>query len=329
MSKKRRIYRDDRRKDFPSYVENFADADFDSFKKENKGFFKKKEMREEFYSEMTFELQGTIDWLLRNGHIQDQNIQEMKKKCFMQFTFSEKKQEENRYAKYLTARIKDEGTKSIENIMFLPIILHIMISDIIQYNETREEADKFLPPNELFELYSVILKKRMKKATKKGIENDDLVFDLLGVMPVPEAIKYSRFFRIRSTFDIIYRYAEKDPLINIGKIIPFLFYEEDFPHVISFALQERKSKTKNFNDNQKKVFNDITNFVFNELEDMRKDQIKDILTDYVRARKKDASANKDENRRYYISSLPEDKYPHICKVIENLTYDDEDNKKYL
>lgn len=328
MSKKR-IYRDDRRRrEFPEEVERFVEYDYNKFKKENKGFFRKKEMRDEYHSQMTQSLEVVIDWLLRNGHIQDQEIQDMRNKCLAQLTGNQREGIE--YIEYLTKRIKDEGRESIENIMFFPIIIHQIIEDIIRYNETEEdESKRFNSPDDLFNLYGEILKKRMKKARKRGIDNEDLVFDLLGVMPVPEAIKYSRFFRIRGVFDIIYRYAEKDPLINVRKILTFLFYEEDMPDVIEYALLEKKSKLKAFNENQKKIFTDITNVVFTELEDMRKDEIRDILRNYVKMRKKDAAANKDENRRFYIASLPETKYPHIVKVVNGLIYDDEDIKRYL
>ena len=99
--------------------------------------------------------------------------------------------------------------------------------------------------------------------------------------------------------------------------------------VITFALLERKEKISGFNETQKKLFNDITEFCFKVMEDMPKESIHAILKSYVDARKRDESQNKDANRRYYISSLPESDYPRILKAMNKIVSENEEMKKYF
>ena len=109
-----------------------------------------------------------------------------------------------------------------------------------------------------------------------------------------------------------------------------VFKGDDYvPSIITFALLERKEKISGFNDTQKKLFNSITEYCFKTMEDMKKDDIVAILKAYTEARKRDESQNKDTNRRYYISSLPESDYPRILKVVSKIIELDEDMKKYF
>ena len=65
------------------------------------------------------------------------------------------------------------------------------------------------------------------------------------------------------------------------------------------------------------------------MEQLKKGEIYAILKVYSDVRKKDESQNKDTNRRYYISSLPESDYPKILKVVNRICEADETLKKYF
>lgn len=311
----------------PDIVKEFANTSFKKFKKHEKDYYdSKKQMKNDYYENLICDIGTVINWILRNGHIQNPEIQDIKSKCYAKFAGEEGPE----FIKYLTKSVKNYGY-DIENIEYLPIILHEMIRDILKYNEhvNEEEGQRPMdPPDDLYELSELILKKRIKKAKKKGIP-DDLAFDLLGIMPVPKAAKYSAYFRVRGIFDLLYLYAAKTPDLMFDKIIEFLFDEEDYKFVIGYALQERKEKYKTFTETQKKLFNDISTWVFTALEDMQKDEIEDILRNYIRVRKRDAKQGKDSNRRYYISSLPESIYPRIYKVVSKIKDGNKDVSKYL
>ena len=105
--------------------------------------------------------------------------------------------------------------------------------------------------------------------------------------------------------------------------------EEYIGSVITFALLERKEKIATFSEGQKKLFNDITEYCFKKMENMSKDDIGSILKAYVENRQRDDKANRDTNRRYYISSLPENDFPKILKVVERMCSANEDIKKYF
>lgn len=309
----------------PEGVMEFAKYDFDKFKKKNKEYFdSKKEMRKDYFSTLAYDLSEVIDWVLRFGHIQQPAIQETKAACY------EKLAGVNgpRFIKYLIDSIKDYGIEGMENYQYLPIILHEIIADIMKFNMSHDESERLENPDELFELSNLIMKKRLKKAKKKEL-GENISFDLLSIMPVPEAIKYGAFFRVRSVFDILYKYAEDDPKVDFEKAIKLLFDEVDYSVVVGYALQERKDKIKTFTETQKKLFNDMTEWTLNTLEDMRDDDIQDILENYIKVRKRDAAANKDCNRRYYISSLPQSMYPRIVKVVGRIKAKDNEAEKYL
>ena len=105
--------------------------------------------------------------------------------------------------------------------------------------------------------------------------------------------------------------------------------DEYIGSVITFALLERKEKIATFSEGQKKLFNDITEYCFKKMENMSKDDIGSILKAYVENRQRDDKANRDTNRRYYISSLPENDFPKILKVVERMCSANEDIKKYF
>lgn len=310
----------------PTAVRNFAEISFKEYKDDNKGYFdSKKELKKDYFATLSYDLPDVIVWILRNGHVQNPEVQEIKNKCYAKLAGDEGRGPA--FIKYLTKYL--ETDMFIEHIELFPIILHEIISDILKFNEEHKDKPEEMveKPDELFALYEVILKKRIKKAKKKGIP-EDLVFDLLGVMPVKEAAEYSGFFRVRGIFEILYKYAETNA-VPFANVIEFLFDENDYRYVIGYALQERRDKTKSFTEMQKKLFNDINEWIFPHLEDLEKSDIKSILENYIGVRKRDASQGKDSVRRYYITSLPTSIYPRIGKVVEQIKNNDPEAEKYL
>lgn len=316
----------------PEAVRNFANMTFEDYKKENKGFCRskkeKKELKTWYFRDLTCDLPEVIDWCIRNGHIQDEKIQEVRNACY------EKLCGENgpEYTKYLCDVLEGDtdDDKDIENIKLLPILLHEFIAEILKHNLENAEnpAEQLLRPDDLYKLYETILKKRIKKGIEKGIP-EDLLFDLLGIMPVKKAAEYSAYYRARCVFDLLYAYTKEHPMVSVEIIMDYLFYEDDMKYPIGYALQERRDKTKQFNEVQKGLYNSINGWAFGVLENMPKKEIRDILENYISVRKRDASQGKDSARRYYISSLPEKDYPTILKVVSQIKNADNEAEKYL
>ena len=313
-------------KDIPRDVEEFAFADFKSYYKEWKDqYSKKKEARADYYCGLLEYLPVVIDFFCTKGHVQNGDIPEAKRLCYDKFL---NKDDKDRFVIYLTKAVKEEGNGVCTNIIYLPIILREMIQGIIAYNENRaEDQPPMAPADNLFNLSEAILKKRMKKFTKIGVDAS-LAFELLSVMPHTTAIKYSPYYRVREIFEILYKYAETMN-IDFTKVVRLLFDSSDYNYIIGFALQEKKDKVKSFNEKQNALWSQITKWVFEELEDMDEKVIRDILKNYISLRKKDAANGRDGNRRFYLSSLPQDDYPRITKIINQIKNSDSEAEKYL
>lgn len=314
--------------EIPNDTKAFMKMNWKKFKKKNKEYFdSKKEMKENYFSEMLYLLADTIDYLIRFSHIDDPKVQEVKTRCYQQLSGNPESPD---FIRYITKVVKREGVSAIPNMEFFPIILSEIISDINRVNAEEKEKDPEAPQfdaSELYELNMLILKKKLKKAAKKGID-EDVAIDVLSVIPCSDAMKYSKFFRIKSVFDILYIHS-KTKIIDFKEVIKLLIDDEWYDVPIQYALQERKEKFQKFNEKQKSFFNSITTWVFQELEDSDKSTIFEIIQNYVKTRKRDDSRGKDGNRRYFLSSLPEDEFPRICKIVEQIKNKDPEAEKYL
>lgn len=311
----------------PDEVKEFGKAKWKKYKKENKEYFdSKKELKLGYYDTLAYNLQYVIDFLVQKKHLPNEEIQEIKNKCYAQIAG----EQGEGFVKYLTKALKDGELDDMSNLEYLPILLYDMIAEINTQNRIAKSKNPEAPQydaSDLYELSELILNKRLKKMEKKGID-PNLAFDILSVIPTPSAMKYSPYFRIKSIFELMYQHAYKAQ-VDFGKVIKVALKDEYTEYVINYALQERKEKYEKFNDTQRLLFNDISEWVFNTLEDMDGSLIKETLKTYVKTRKRDAGQGKDGNRRYFLSSLPETMYPHICKAVDAIKSSDPEAEKYL
>ena len=82
-------------------------------------------------------------------------------------------------------------------------------------------------------------------------------------------------------------------------------------------------------ENQQKFFISINEWIFSMMEEMDRNRIEAILNQYVETRKRDDQQNRDENRRYFIKSLPEDEYENVCKVVKHMIEMKPEIEKYF
>lgn len=315
----------------PEEVEEFARASFKKFKKKNKDYYdSKKELKLEYYSNLVYDLDYVIEFILEKGYINNEAVKEIKNGCFSKFVGEESEGFIKFLKKILTKR-DEYPDYDLNNIKLLPCLLYEIISDINTHNQNlkKENPDGLaeIDPSGLYELSSIILKKKIKKCVKKGID-ESVAFDCLSIIPTSSALKYSPFYRVKTLFSILYTHG-KDKNIDFEKVISNVVDADYHDIIIQFAIQERKEKYSSFNESQKALFNAITDWVFNTLEDFDKNDIKSILKKYITIRKNDASQGKDGNRRYFIKSLPESVYPNTSKVIAKIIEEDPENEKYL
>lgn len=307
----------------PEDVKSLLKLDFKKFKKKNKDYYdSKKELKSAYYAQELDLFPAAIQLVVRYGHIAD--VKETKEAIYARLTDPD-------FIKYLKKELKNGF--EFDNMELLPTVVNDIViqanKQAASMKEENPDSEIELDLSDIVEVSSIILKKKLKKFKKAGID-EALAFDVLSVIPTTDLLKKSQYFHIRSLFNVLYEHA-KTKEIDFGKVIKCLFKGEDdyIPSIITFALLERKEKISNFNETQKKLFNDITEYSFKTMEDMKKDDILAILKAYINSRKRDESQNKDSNRRYYISSLPESDYPKITKVVEKIIEKDEDLKKYF
>ena len=252
----------------PEEVEYFSKRKFKKFKKKNKDYYdSKKELKEAYFSEILYDVPKVIEFLLRFSHIQSDEVKEIKSRCYEQFSG---KPESPAFIKYITKLVKADGNEAIPNIEYFPIILHEIISDINRYNEEAKkenpEAEVF-DASELYELSNVILKKKLKKAKKKGID-DAVAFDCLSVIPTEDAMKFSPYFRIKSVFEIMYLHA-KTKQIDFKKMMDS--YEDFFDEYIEFMKKYENS------DDVAGMLNDYADYMTKYADYMQK--LNDVDTD--------------------------------------------------
>ena len=289
-----------------------------------KGCYSKKDEKQYFWEDKLACLGPTILFLCKYGNLQDENVKEIKDLSYAQFC-----ERDQKLVKKIIKTIKKGDYDMIENLEYLPIILREIMTEATKYKEQLiKEGDEPVPIEGMAEICELILKKKIKKLVKKGIP-ENLAYDMLLVVPEKDALKFNRYTRARQLFDVLYLYAGNNINIDVKLVLKSLIDNNDYPLIISYALQERKEKFKGFNDVQMKFVVETNEWIFDQLEDMDDHEIKQIIENYIRVRSKDAAQGKDGNRRYFLSSLPESDYPNITRVIKMIKNNNPDAEKYL
>ena len=307
----------------PNDVKELLKLNYKKYKKQHDDYsLSKKEMKELFYAEYIDRLPETIAMLIKYGNVNE--VREIKDEIY-------KKIVDTDFIKYLTKELKKYDLE-FDNMILLPVIIYDVQEEITKtataMKAENPSANVDTDVSDLIDISRIILKKRIKKFVKEGID-ESLAFDLLSVLPNSKILEKSPNYHLRRFFGVIYEHA-KVKEIDINKIMKMMFKDDeaDIATVITYALLERKEKIVSFTEGQKKVFNDITEYCFKTLEEMNKSTINAVLKSYVEARKRDDSQNKDSNRRYYISSLPESDYPRITRAVMKIC-ENEELKKYF
>ena len=306
----------------PEEAKRFAKASYKKFKKKNRDMYDtKKEIKEAYISYLIDLLPGTIEFLIKYGHIKDQKVQEAKNAIYSKFM-------EETFCKILRKELKNGA--EIKNIRVLPIILADILKKVAQTNKeliaSNPNADIYASEHVL-ELSKTILGKKLKKFVKEGIE-PRLAFDLLSIIPTDKILSITKQYTIRMFYETLFEHA-KTGRIDVNKVMKMLVDENHYPVFIIYALLEKKEKFGYLTDNQKVLYLDISNWVFNTMEEQDKEIIKHILETFISSRRKDDRVGKDVNRRYVLTTLPETDYPRIVKTIQKILADDPSKQKYL
>lgn len=324
----------------PESVQKFAERaegndypkrDFKKFKKKYDGFAEsKKELKNDYYDSIIEQMSDPIYFCVRYGHINRDDVKRTKGLIYRRFTDED-------LLKRLKKFVKDEGVKEIRNLKWFPIIGKEIMEYAAQKNaealEQNPNADTY-DLKTVAEVCELILKKQLKKCEKEDIDKA-VAFDLLCIIPSKDLFYNGNgeirgeFFRIRQFYDALYTHAVNKE-IPFNAIMETIVPEELHASFITFALLERKEKFTKLNDSQKALYLKITSWCFDVMEKkLKKDEVKKIIGSYVSVRKKDDKDEKDGNRRYTLTTLPEKDYPRILKQVKGIIEDDPSSEKYL
>lgn len=299
----------------------FAKLTLKKYKKENDWFDSKKELKNGYFTYLIDLLPKTLEWVVKSGHFKEEEVQETKNSIYQKIVDPD-------FIKFLKKEIKNDN--KIENIKLMPIVIKEIVEQADKENSKNLAADpnaKVYDLTDLVELSLLILKKKIKKMKKAGIDAK-LAFDIASIIPTEDVLKYSYVFRVKSFYDCLYEHS-KTEAIPYKEIMEVIVDEEYYPTFITFDLLEKKDRFSKLTDKQQELYVAISNWCFATMEKLSKDDIQAIIQTYVSSRKKEDVNGKDSRRRYSLTSLSENDYPKIVKVIKNYIVDNPEAEKYL
>lgn len=310
--------------------------------KENKKKPSKKEVREYVISNRIYLLPEVIEWMVTEGfRTGERNLdnEKIKKAIYAKFTDGAGE----KFLKEVVKIAKNTDPKGPDgddcrNFQFLPVILSDIILEINKENEKRvkeskegEVVDKIIT-DYLFDACTSLTKSIRKKLEGAGVSTD-AAYDLASFVPTKEVFttfgRGTANFFARRLINLLYTLAKRKEKLPISAIMRILVGKDNYIVIIHFCLRERKRFLEDFTEDQKKVFNKLNEWIFDNLEDEDKEVIKEIIESYVRDRKEDDKRGRDENRRYFLSSIPETEYKKISKTVQKVIKKDPEAKKYL
>lgn len=225
--------------------------------------------------------------------------------------------------------------KSKDEEVKLNIGMSVIIAGFIEKKHNDENVSE-----ELIESYTdligKLLKNRIKEVNKKLELDNDLIADLLLIVPEKSYIKNHKIVGIYSQKMLRKLYIlsqEKDIGINdiktVKKIFKRIIGENMYDLIAINILLEKKEFLKNFNERQQAIWNLMTNFALDVIESQDKKHIAELIEYYVSRRKRDARNERDAARRISLTAIDAEQYPKTSKVISKMTKANSDIEKYL
>lgn len=305
-------------------VKEFAKATLKHYKKENGDYYdSKKELRRSYNLWLVDKFSDVIEFIVKYGHINDEKVQKYKAAAMTKINDPD-------FIKVLTKEVKKGN--DVKNIDLMPIVIYEILLEAKKRNDAilaENPNGKIYDVSDLVNLSKLILKKKIKKFSKAGIDQN-MAFELLSIIPTKDALEFGQWYRIRQFYDKLYDYAKTNSDINFDKIVELVINKKYQLLAITFALLERKEKFGRLNDSQKSLYLKITNWCFDTMEHkLKKAELDSVLTAYINGRIKDDKRGHDSNRRYTLSSLSPAEYERIANAVKLKASKDDNAKKYL
>jgi hypothetical protein len=186
------------------------------------------------------------------------------------------------------------------------------------------------------ELINKLLKSRIKEVNKKLNLDEDLIGDLLIIVPEKSYLPNDKVVGIYSQKMLRKMYIlsqDKDLGIDnteiIGKIFKKLLGKKMLDLIAINILLEKKEFLKNFNDKQQAIWNLMTKFALETIESQDKKHIGELIEYFASRRMKDERNNRDAARRISLTSIDAEQYPKTAKVVSKFAKSKSNIEKYL
>ena len=177
-----------------------------------------------------------------------------------------------------------------------------------------------------------VLKSKIKKISKDIGIDEDIVKELLVVVPDKSCVNNERavgFYTAKMLRKIYILAGEKELNLDSTKKIRGLFQKLFGKKLIDVVavnvLLEKKEYMKNFNENQTAVWNLLTDFALEVIEKQDKEHIVELVEYYCNRRKSDSERNRDSARRISLNNIDAEKYPKTAKRVEKFTKTGKEN----
>ena len=322
--------KDNKKREFkiPKEVKNFL-MPFKKWRKDNAFYESKKDARKAYYTEkLEWMGESVIPLLVSYGYRQE--VIEIKNDLYEGLSDPE-------FVKVATKAVKKGD--GFENQSLYAVLVQDMAEALAK--QARVESAKtgetvVTDIDDMIELSKMVLEKKIKKAKKVGID-EATAFSVLSILPDTSILDIhndnrcnKKFYFYRKLINCLYSLAKDKPLcVPVGEIIEFVFRKGDdfIPSFIVCAMLERKERYNSLNKTQQEVYDQLTTWAFSKLETYDKETITAALRLYYNWRKDDAANNRDSQRRYYVSSLPENEYPKTVACMNKIIASGDEHTK--
>lgn len=225
-------------------------------------------------------------------------------------------------------KIIKRGKKEPDSGIYLDPGFVVIINGFLEYvNKLENKIDYDDVCNAYYEIIDILLKKSANKLAKKLDLDVELIKELLVIAPSAEYIKDDKSvgFASQKMLRKLYVLA-KDKNLGIAEITTSQiknFFKRVFGAklldlIAINVLLEKKEYIKGYNENQLFIWNRMTDFALETIEKQDKKHIAELLKYYAERRRSDDRNKRDSARRIVLTTIPDDIYPKIHKVVNKM-----------
>lgn len=238
------------------------------------------------------------------------------------------------------AKIYKKNPDNYPNLIFLP---HMIMNTLLYYqqdsiSDEEKEIGKELDTDALIEFCEKILKKKIKRYKKMGLDAQ-VAYQLATVIPTARLFRNSRLW-YRKLIMEMYSIAESTSVdidtvivavMKVDKKKPIPKKEFLYGFFSEFILQKSSNKNAKWNDTQKELHEGLVDRALTYMDNLKKSKLREMLKQYIKRRKTAESYKNDSKRiiKFTDHANSNSPYSTIKSVVQDLISDNSSNELYL